>query len=162
MMMKIICVVAHGKNLEIGLHNKLLWHLSEDLKHFKKITLGKTLVMGRKTFDSIGKVLPGREIVVITRNGDWEHAGVKTFSSLKDCLTYYEGKKLSEILIAGGGEIYKQILPLSHEIWASIIDYSGPADTYFPKYNHDFKEVDSLELSNKAIFKVFQRAEVRV
>ena len=155
--MKMICVVAHGKNLEIGFNNKLLWHIPEDLKQFKKITMGKTLLMGRKTFESIGRVLPGRSTVVITRNKNWNYPEVATFASIHLAIEYYKKAKLPELLIVGGGEIYKQALPLCREIWATEVDYLGDADTYFPSYSSDFREIEKIELTSKAQFKVFQR-----
>lgn len=155
--MKIILVVAHGKNLEIGKDNKLLWHVPEDLKQFKSLTLGKTLIMGRKTFESIGRPLPGRKTVVITANQNWHYPLVDTYPSLAVALSSLFD--LQEVLIVGGGMIYKESLPLAHELWVTTIDYEGEADTYFPSYKDQFQKKEELILSPRATFSTWQRCE---
>ena len=102
-------IAAMAKNRVIGRNNALPWHLPEDLKYFKATTLGKPILMGRKTFDSIGKPLPGRTSVVLTRNPDWHFDGCLVVSSLDDALTQLADR--DEILVIGGAELYQQTLP---------------------------------------------------
>ncbi len=152
--MIISLVVAHGKNLEIGRDNKLLWHVPEDLKQFKKVTVGHTLIMGRKTFDSIGRPLPGRKTVVITRDRSWQREGVAyVASSLKDALDWAQAQGESEAMVAGGGEIFKEALPLAHRLHVTRIDWSGPADVFFPDYQHlAWREEERQELAPSALY----------
>lgn len=157
--MKVILVVAHGKNFEIGKDNKLLWHIPEDLKQFKSKTLGKTILMGRKTFESIGRPLPGRTTVVITSNKNWSYPGVATFPSVTSALSSLQKKETNEVLVVGGGLIYKETISLAHELWVTEIDYEGEADTYFPHYQNLFEKKEELFLSPRAVFSIWQRLE---
>lgn len=135
-------IVAYGKNNEIGLNNKMLWHISEDFKHFKKTTLGHHLIMGRKTFDSIGKALPGRKTIVLTRNENFSHPDIEVAKTIDDALALARNNGESEVFIAGGANIYEQFLPLARKLYLSHVDYSGEADTFFPKI--DFKKWKQL------------------
>lgn len=130
-------IVAHGKNFEIGLDNKLLWHLKDDLKIFKETTMGQMLIMGRKTFESIGRPLPGRRTVVISRKGKIEAKsteGVVVKKSLEEALDYAKAEGLQEVFLAGGGEIYRQGFSQIDKLYASVVDYHGAYDTTFPNY----------------------------
>lgn len=129
-----VIVAAMSENRVIGKKDSLPWNIKEELEHFKKITLGKSVVMGRKTFESIGKVLPDRETIVVTRNPDWSFPGVLTASSLDDAIS----KASSDVMISGGGEIYKQALDKATLIILSTINGVFDGDTYFPELDEDW------------------------
>lgn len=118
-------IVAYDKNLAIGKDNTLVWRQSADLKRFKELTTGNTVVMGRKTFESIGKPLPNRRNIVITRQ-DTEIEGVEIIKSIEEIKNIEE-----DIFIIGGGEIYKSCLILADRIFATEIDCEIEADTWF-------------------------------
>ena len=131
----ITLVAAIGKNRELGDGGNLPWHIPSDLKHFKKTTLGKTLIMGRKTYESIGGPLPKRETLILTRQGQIEDSRVMSFSSLDDALSYCREHEREEVMIVGGGEIYRQALPLADKLALSRVDFEGDVDTYFPAWS---------------------------
>lgn len=125
-------VVAMGKNREIGVDNQLLWHLPKDLKHFKEITSGHPIVMGRKTYESIGKPLPNRTNIVVSRKKDWFEEGILIVGSLKEALKF--AKKIDEnVFIIGGGNIYEQTINLVDKLEVTLVDAELNADTFFPK-----------------------------
>ncbi|PQA60506.1 dihydrofolate reductase [Siphonobacter curvatus] len=121
-------VVAVAENGAIGKDNQLLWHLPDDLKQFKKLTSGHTVVMGRKTYESIGKPLPNRTNVIITRNENYEAPGCIVVSSLEEAI-----RTESDVYIIGGAEIYQQALPLTDRIHLTEVQASVEGDTFFPK-----------------------------
>ena len=124
-------IVAVAKNNAIGKNNNLLWHIKEDLVYFKKTTLGATVVMGRKTFESIGKPLPGRRNVVVSKTMK-EIEGIEIFRSVDQALGSCSSNE--EVFIIGGGEIYKQSISLVQRIFLTIVDVNIPdADTFFPE-----------------------------
>lgn len=125
-------VVAISENHAIGKDNQLLWHLPKDLKHFKEITTGGTVIMGRKTYDSVGKPLPNRRNIVITRQ-QIEIAGCEVVNSLQAALDLCRDHK--EVFIVGGAEIYKQAMPLTDKVYLTIVHESFEGDTYFPEIN---------------------------
>ena len=150
----VVAVVAIGKNREIGNGNKLLWHIPEDLRRFKKLTEGHPIIMGRKTFESIvgyiGKPLPGRTNVVLTRNPDffrskyteeaknWDN--VKLASTFDDALVHAaQSPGADEIHIGGGGEMYELAFPYIDKLHLTIVDSAPEADVFFPQYKHYFK-----------------------
>jgi dihydrofolate reductase len=122
-------IAAIDQNNVIGNNNKLLWHIPEDLKFFKETTTGHTIIMGRKTFESIGRPLPNRKNVVITRNKEWDHAGVEVYTSMSDINPSTTDE---ELFIIGGGEIYKEALPLASKLYITHVHASFSGDTYFP------------------------------
>ena len=125
-------VVAMGKNREIGVDNQLLWHLPNDLKHFKEITSGHPIIMGRKTYESIGKPLPNRTNIVVSRKKDWFEEGILIVGSLKEALKF--AKKIDEnVFILGGGNIYEQTIDLVDKLEVTLVDAELNADTFFPK-----------------------------
>ncbi|MDB5237110.1 MAG: Dihydrofolate reductase [Parcubacteria group bacterium] len=137
-------VVALGKDNVIGKDNGLLWHLSDDLKHFKAITLGHPVIMGRNTWESIPKKyrpLPGRTNIVVSRNESFDALGAITARSLDDAL---EQSKLAEgaeeIFIIGGGQLYAAALPQTDRIYLTLVDDDTPGTVFFPDYS-DFTEV---------------------
>ncbi|OGF22991.1 diacylglycerol kinase [Candidatus Falkowbacteria bacterium RBG_13_39_14] len=163
-MISIICII--GQNRAIGKDNKLIWHIPDDLKHFKKITFGHPVIMGRKTFESIGKPLPDRLNIVITRDKNYEAEGCYICHSLDEALEYAESTlspfaypafmageggvkpRISaphEIFIIGGGEIYRQAIPLADKLYLTIVEDSPEdADTFFPDYS-EFKNIINEE-----------------
>lgn len=125
-------VVAMGKKNEIGFQNQLLWHLPKDLKHFKELTSGHPIIMGRKTFESIGKPLPNRTNIVISKRKDWFQEGVLIVGSIKEALKF--SKKIDEkIFIIGGGTIYEQTMDFTDILEVTVVETEREADTYFPK-----------------------------
>lgn len=143
---KISIIAAVGKNRELGKTGKIPWYIPGELQRFKQITMGSPIIMGRKTFESIGRVLPGRMNIIITRNTKYHIENAHIENSLKKAITIAKEEKHREIFIIGGGEIYKQALPLADKLYLTIIDKSFEADTYFPKYENLFtKEISKSE-----------------
>ena len=125
-------VVAMGQKNEIGAGNQLLWHLPKDLKHFKELTSGHPIIMGRKTYESIGKPLPNRTNIVISRKTDWFEEGILIVGSIKEAIKF--AKKIDEnIFIIGGGNIYKQTIDLADKLEVTLVKAELEADTFFPK-----------------------------
>ncbi len=125
-------VVAMGEKNEIGFDNQLLWHLPKDLKHFKEITSGHPVIMGRKTYESIGKPLPNRTNIVVSRKTDWFEEGILIVGSIKEAMKF--AKKIDEeIFIIGGGKIYEQTLEIIDRLEVTVVKAELEADTYFPK-----------------------------
>ena len=141
--MKITIVVAMTKNRVIGYQGGMPWHLPADLKHFKAVTMGKPIVMGRKTFESIGKPLPGRENVVITRQAGISYAGCSMHSSLEVALDTLGAHE--EIMVIGGGEIFSQVLPKAESVHLTVIDTELEGDVYFPELDDASWETVSTE-----------------
>ncbi|MCR4314038.1 MAG: dihydrofolate reductase [Candidatus Uhrbacteria bacterium] len=140
---RICVVVAIGKNRELGKGDKLLWHIPDDLKRFKELTLGHPIIMGRKTFESIvgyvGGPLPGRTNIVVTRDASWKYEGVIVADSIEKAIEIAKPLDSEEIHIGGGGEIYKQALPLVDKLYLTLIDAeSKDADIFFPPYEKEF------------------------
>ena len=133
----IALVVAAAENNAIGKNNQLLWHLPEDLQYFKRTTMGKPIVMGRKTFESIGRPLPGRLNIVITRQQDWQHDGVKVVHSIDDALRLAEAQSMidgvDEVMVIGGAEIYKTALPQADKLYITRVDAEIEGDAFFPE-----------------------------
>lgn len=123
-------VVAIAQNNAIGKNNQLLWHLPKDLKHFKDITSGHTVIMGRKTYESVGKPLPNRRNIIITRQNIVVE-GCEVVNSIEDALKLCTGE--TEVFIVGGAEIYKQAMALTDRIYLTIVHQEFDADTYFPE-----------------------------
>lgn len=128
-------VVAISENNAIGKDNQLLWYLPKDLKHFKEITSGHTVIMGRKTYDSVGKPLPNRRNIVITRQ-DITIEGVEVVKSIEAALELC--KDTHEVFVIGGAEIYKQAMHLTDKIFLTIVHATFDADAYFPEIDYRF------------------------
>jgi dihydrofolate reductase len=132
-------IVAVANNNAIGGNNQLLWHISADLKRFKAITSGHAIVMGRKTYESIGKPLPNRQNIVITRNRELSLLGVDVVESVEAAKAVVKGK---ELFIIGGGEIYRQTMALAKRIYLTRVWADYKADTFFPEIDMSiWKEV---------------------
>ena len=127
--MKISMIVAYGKNWEIGLNNEMLWHISEDFKNFKTITSGHHILMGRKTFESIGKPLPNRTSLVLSNSG-FEHEGVHTFSDVQEAFNFARQSAEEELFIIGGANIYETLFPYVDKMYLSEVDFEGVADAF--------------------------------
>ncbi len=133
--MIVTAVVAIAENNAIGKDNELLWYLPKDLKHFKEITKGHTIIMGRKTFDSIKKPLPDRRNIVVTRAQDLKIAGAEVVNSIEGALKIAEGD--GEVFIIGGAEIYKIAMSKTDKIYLTTVHQSFEGDAYFPQINMD-------------------------
>ena len=139
--MNLSLIVAVSRNGVIGANNALPWHLPEDLKYFKSVTMGKPFVMGRKTYDSIGRPLPGRTNIVITRNSNWSAEGVVAAQTLAQALAL--GAKAcaadgaDEIVVIGGAQIYSATLPLAQRLYLTEVDADVEGDAFFPAINPD-------------------------
>jgi len=123
-------VVAMDANRGIGVDNQLPWHLPEDLAHFKRVTMGHPIVMGRKTFESIGRPLPGRRNIVVTRNRDWRHDGVETAGSLEEAVALVGAESAS---IIGGAQIFADAMAVADRLIVTHIDKVYRCDTFFPE-----------------------------
>lgn len=126
-------VVAMDENNAIGKNNDLPWYLPNDLKHFKNVTMGKPIVMGRKTYESIGKPLPGRENIVVTRDEHYHAEGTTVVHSVDEVIK----KEAEELCVIGGTEIFKLFMPLADRLYVTEIHHTFDADTYFPEINRD-------------------------
>jgi dihydrofolate reductase len=130
--MIISLLVAASTNNAIGKNNQLLWHLPNDMKYFKNLTWGMTVVMGRKTFEAVNKPLPGRVNIVITRQEGWKAENAWVAKDLEDALKQAETTNCKEIFIIGGGEIYKQSIDLADKIYMTRVHAELEGDTFFP------------------------------
>lgn len=132
--MKIILLVAKAKNQVIGKDNQLVWKLSADLKRFKNLTTGHYLLMGRKTFESLGRPLPNRTHLIITRNAEFEAPeGHYAFHSVEEALIFCTKRQLDKLFVIGGGEIYKEALPLCDVLEITEVEANPEGDTFFPE-----------------------------
>jgi dihydrofolate reductase len=128
--MQVSAIVAMSKNRVIGRENQLPWRLPEDLKRFKKITMNHPIIMGRKTFESIGRVLPGRANIIISRNSHFQAPGAKVVGSLEDALSLCKNEK--EVFIIGGAEIYKLAMSRIQRIYLTLVHQEIQGDAFFP------------------------------
>lgn len=135
--MKLCLIVAVSRNGVIGLNNQLPWHLPEDLKYFKSVTMGKPIVMGRKTYDSIGRPLPGRTNIVITRDASWSAPGVEVAQTLETALelgaTACDAAGAEEIMVIGGEQIYRMTLDAADRLYLTQVDADVEGDAFFPE-----------------------------
>ena len=134
---KLAAIVAMSENRVIGIKNTLPWHLSEDLKHFKAVTMGKPIIMGRLTFESIGKPLAGRTNIVVTHQNHWSYENTLVAGSLEEAIALAykeaEGNELKEVMIVGGANIYHQALPLLDVVYVTEIHETLEGDAFFPE-----------------------------
>jgi len=161
--MIISLIVAIGKERQIGKDNQMLWHIKEDFKKFKETTMGHHLIMGRKTFESIGRPLPGRTTIIITNNKDYQAPeGVLLAGSPDEALQMAKERGETEAFIAGGGVIYSLFLEKANRLYLSVVDYDGEADVFFPDYqNYEWRslESESYEADGKTPAWAFQILE---
>lgn len=133
--MIISLVVAAAKNNAIGKDNKLLWCLPNDMKYFKNVTWGMPVVMGRKTFEALGKPLKGRKNIVITRQAGWNAEGTIPVKTLEDAIFLVKEMDVKEMMVIGGGEIYKMAFEKTKRIYLTRVDAEPEGDTFFPSLN---------------------------
>jgi dihydrofolate reductase len=146
--MKISLIVAMGSNRVIGNNNLMPWHLSADLKKFKKITMGSPILMGRKTYESIGRPLPGRTNLIISRNPEYRQDGCLVFNDVETAIK--KGCESSgEIFVIGGADLYEALLPIADALYLTIINREFQGDTFFPDIDrNDWSEVERENIDN--------------
>lgn len=133
--------VNHG----IGKNNQLPWQLSSDLKRFKELTMGHHIIMGRKTYESIARKLPGRKMLILSMNPDYEVEGAHVFHSIDEAIRYSEKQGESEVFIIGGGNIFMQTIDYADRLYLTLLNVSVEADVFFPCYDKDEWEVITSE-----------------
>lgn len=141
--MILAAIVATDLNNAIGLNNKLLWHLPADLKFFKLTTMGCPIIMGRKTYESIGRLLPGRKNIIVTRNTDFKIPGAEVYFNIDEAIMACKNDE--KVFVIGGAEIYKQCFDHIDELYRTVIKHQFEADTFFPsidknKFKKDWQE----------------------
>jgi len=148
-------IAAHDTLRGIGINNDLPWHISKDLKHFKELTIGKPVIMGRNTYESIFSrihmPLPGRENIVITSRELETHINLTTATSLDEGLKYAETLDSDEIFIIGGAQLYASSLPLADKLYITRIDGTYNCDTFFPNYEDDFSVSNKIDEAENGI-----------
>ncbi len=139
-------IVAMADNRAIGADNTLPWHLPEDLKHFKRVTLGKPVLMGRKTYESIGRPLPGRVNIVVSRQPDFVPAGVEVCTTVEAALERAQlaarEAGASEVMVIGGGQLYRELLPRVQRIYLTEVHCEVAGDAFFPELDANWREVE--------------------
>ena len=159
-MAEIIIIVAIAKNHVIGRDGQLPWHLPSDLQHFKKTTMGCPLIMGRKTFDSIGKPLPGRDNIVLTRDKALQIPGCIVMNSVQDAIKYCQDQE--KAFIIGGGDIFKLALPHTDTLIVTALERAVEGDVYFDPIDPDqFKEVHSQASDEEEPYRIIRYDRVR-
>jgi dihydrofolate reductase len=153
--MRISMIAAMAKNRVIGHKNALPWHLPEDLRHFRDLTMGHHILMGRKTFESIGKPLPGRQSVVISRNPDFVFPGVEAASSIEEAILLCSGDE--EVFFIGGADLYNQAIRLAQRIYLTEIQDEYEGDAYFPRLDPSEWFETSREVHEGYHFAVYDR-----
>lgn len=153
-------MVAHDPNYVIGKDNKLPWHIPEDLAYFKKHTVGKGMVMGRNTYESIGRPLPKRRNIIVTRNKDYQAEGADVVYTIEDAIRLAESVH-EEVMVIGGEQIFRSVLPIADRLYITLIHKNFEGDTYFPEYGDEWKLVSesAQQLSGDTPFSylVFER-----
>lgn len=149
-------IVAMSKNNVIGKDNQLIWNIPEDLKYFKKVTMGKTIVMGRKTYESIGRALPGRRNVVLTRDEKYSADNIHVVNSIQAAID------LGDIIVIGGDAVYKEFLAHADELYVTEIKKEYDGDSHFPQLTEEWVETSSVEGEQsseelKYFFKKYER-----
>lgn len=156
---KLSLIVATAENNVIGMDNKMPWHIPEDFKHFKEITLGKPCIMGRKTYESIldqlGKPLPGRESIVISRGG-YTHEGCTSAASVEEAIEKAKTITDGEIMVIGGAQIYALTLPIANRIYLTRVHQTPEGDAFFPEFGADWQETE-FESHNGFSFVTLER-----
>ena len=137
-------IVVHDLNRVIGQDNKMPWHIPNELAYFKEKTMGKAIVMGRSTFESIGRPLPGRLNIVITRNASYDAEGVTVVHSIEEAIEI-ANKHHEEVMIIGGEQIFKEVLPYADLLYITLIEHEFVGDTFFPSYEQDWEAISTSE-----------------
>jgi len=128
-------IAAMDKRRGIGVDNKLPWRLSADLKRFRELTMGHHIIVGRKTFESIGRPLPGRRMIIVTRDGNYKTEGCDVVHSIEDAIRLARERGESEVFICGGAEIYAQSIEIADRMYLTFVDAEVAADTFFPEFD---------------------------
>lgn len=134
-MRRIALIAALANNRVIGIENRLPWHLPDDLQHFKQLTLGKPIIMGRKTWESLPGLLPGRRHIVISRNLDYQAEGAEVYNSIDQVLDAVPEEQ--DVLVVGGARLYQQMLPLADMMYLTLVDADIQGDAFFPQWEAD-------------------------
>ena len=155
---QVTIIAAMARNLAIGFNGEMPWHLPGELKHFKETTMGKPIVMGRKTWESIGRPLPGRQNIVVTRNQSFQASGCDVAGSLDQAVRIASGE---EVMIIGGGQLYAQALPFSDRMILTLVDCDPEADTWFPEWqNSEWRQIslrsESADEQNPYAYQVIE------
>ncbi|MBK9314106.1 MAG: dihydrofolate reductase [Acidobacteria bacterium] len=138
-------IVAMDRNRGIGVGNQLPWRLSDDMKRFRELTMGHHLLVGRKTFESIGRPLPGRQMIVLTRDPSFRVEGCATAGSILEGMAIARSRDETELFIGGGGEIYRQALNIADRIYLTLVETEVEADAFFPEMSNEaWVEIDSI------------------
>lgn len=156
-MTRLTLIAAVGRNGVIGTGDTMPWHLPEDLAYFKRTTYGNPMIMGRKTFASIGRALPGRRSIVLTRDRDWQHPGVEVAHSLEAALDL--AGAVPEVFIAGGGELYRQTMPLADRLLITEVDLEPEGTITFPAIDSDQWRETAREPGTGLAFVTYERRE---
>jgi len=146
--LKIIIIAAIARNGVIGRSNgEMPWHVKEEFQHFKKTTIGSAVIMGRKTFETLGKPLKGRENIIVTRNKDFkvDFEETKILHSLEEAISYSKSMNYEKVFIIGGGNIYKQAIPLANEMILSFMKFEAEGEVQFPEIKNDIWQLVSSE-----------------
>lgn len=157
--MQIVLIVAMSRNRVIGRDGQLPWRLPADLRRFQQLTMGQTLLMGRKTFESIGRPLPGRKTIVLSRNPEYSAEGCLVVTDLQRGIA---AARTDELFICGGGELYRQVLPLVEKVYLTEVLRAVAGDTYFPELPAGQFQINSseelLDAGERCRFMVFERS----
>jgi len=156
--MKILLIAAMAKNRVIGRDNAIPWHIPGEQQRFKAITMGHTLIMGRKTFESIGRALPGRKTIIVSRNPEYRAAGCLVAQSLTAALALCA--ETETIFLAGGGEIYRQGLELAQAIYLTVLDREVEGEVFFPEFDpRQFRKISAERVNGPEAytFSIYQR-----
>ncbi|MGB2991611.1 MAG: dihydrofolate reductase [Paenisporosarcina sp.] len=137
-------IVVHDLNRVIGQDNKMPWHIPNELAYFKEKTMGKAIVMGRSTYESIGRPLPGRLNIVITRNTSYDAEGVTVVHSIEEAIDV-ANKHHEEVMIIGGEQIFNEVLPYADLLYITLIEHEFEGDTFFPSYEQDWEVISTSE-----------------
>lgn len=141
-------IAAIGKNRELGKDNGLIWNIPSDLQRFREITSGKPVIMGRKTYESIGRALPKRTNIIVTRNTSYQAPSCIVTHSIDEALQKAEECAVDEVFVIGGAQLYTQALPYADRLYLTIIDHTFDADTFFPDYSAFCIESESPQESD--------------
>ena len=138
--MIISMIAAMGKNRVIGKENKMMWHLPLEYQYFKEVTFGHCVITGRKNYEAVGRPLPGRTNIVVTRKKDLKFEGCVVVHSIEEALSYAKKSGETEVFIMGGGQIYKESLPLAQKIYLTYVDFESEGEVFFPEFNESLYE----------------------
>ncbi|MCK9175374.1 MAG: dihydrofolate reductase [Desulforhopalus sp.] len=154
--MEKIIIAAMATNRTIGRNNTLPWHIPEELKLFKKVTMGCPMIMGRKTFDSLPGILPGRRHIVLTRNSGFSAAGAEPAASLAEAITLLERDNCERAFIIGGAQVFTEALAVTDSLRLTLLNREVEGDVFFPPFEENFVEVSRKEFPGREDFTVIE------